>query len=425
MFRRIMKFLAIIVLCIGALSARAASNVPMGDVGDYGTWATEHNRALVTQQMSSDFENFAPTKQLVKDYVPIEAKVGLAFMNALSLIGEVLDNSLVRFVIIFMVVAFLFWTAFETYKMMTDGKGKTMDLAETIVKKGVVLAIWILILSAGPGKLFMWIMGPVITVGTYMADMILGAVSATVGLELPDTCAAIREYAAAHTSSRMLIDASAAADMLCVPTRLSGFCYTAIAAGWEWIKAGIGHSALTFIVGVVFVIVFAINMWKFALMALSVIADLFLVVLMLPFTAIAETTAKTSYKGIAGTIFNGFLGLFKAQKLDAQITKFINAAIYFVSLSMVIALCTALLAGTINTNLTDAVPTIETGNAMVTLLTGLLVGYLASQSGKIASDYLGGSVDESFGKRVGGDIKNLWNSANAKVQEWIKVFRES
>ena len=48
-------------------------------------------------------------------------------------------------------------------------------------------------------------------------------------------------------------------------------------------------------------------------MALNVVADLFLTVLMLPFTAIAETTSKTKYKGIVGDIFNTFMGLFATE----------------------------------------------------------------------------------------------------------------
>ena len=56
----------------------AVSNLPMADVGDFGNWATENNRARVTQQISNDFAVFEQNaQQLVDDYVPIEAKVGL------------------------------------------------------------------------------------------------------------------------------------------------------------------------------------------------------------------------------------------------------------------------------------------------------------------------------------------------------------
>ena len=79
---------------------------------------------------------------------------------------------------------------------------------------------------------------------------------------------------------------------------LTGRCAaTAVAAGWKWMIAGIGTSAFTTLVGAAFIVIFIYNGFKFALMGLGVIVDLFLGVFMLPFTAIAETINKTSYKG--------------------------------------------------------------------------------------------------------------------------------
>ena len=221
----------------------------------------------------------------------------------------------------------------------------------------------------------------------------------------------------------MLIDANAAADMLCVPTRLSGFFYTAVAAGWQWTIAGIGRSAFTTIVGIIFIFVFVKAIWKFALMALGVIMDLFLAVLLLPFTAIAETIGKTSYKGIAGDIFNGFLGIFKTQSLSSQIQKFVNAAIYFVSLSIVIAVCAALLSGAVTSNLAAEIPTLENTNFVITLLTALLVSYLANRADEIAKN-LGGSIDASFGTDFGNQIKKLWNNASGYGKKVIGIIRK-
>ena len=302
---------------MGGAAHGAAANLPAGDVGDFGAWTTAHNLELFTTDITRDMTQFQDSFQqnvLVKNYVPVEAKVGLAFMGAMSLIGDVLENSLVRFVVIFLIGAYAFWVMFEAYQMMRDGQN-VQKLWSDILKKGVLISIWILILEQGPAQLFMWIMGPVVSVGTYLSDLILNAVSGAAGAALPDTCAAIHNYVATNAPTNMLMDAGSAADLLCVPTRLSGFFYTAVAAGWKWMLAGIGHSMFTFIIGVAFIIIFLINIWKFALMALGVIADLFLAIFMLPFTAIAETVGKTSYKGIAGTIFNGFLGLFKTESL--------------------------------------------------------------------------------------------------------------
>lgn len=422
------RFLSKILICAMAalliVPSYAASNLPMSEIGDQGTWATESNIELFKTDIKRDmtaFQSEFQTNQLVENYVPIEAKVGLAFMNALSLVGDVIDNSLVRFVIIFIIVAYIFWVMFEAYNMITKGSS-AMELGQNLVKKGAIIAIWIIILVQGPAEVFMWIMGPIIGVGSYLSDLILNAIANVAGAQIPDTCTAIRDYAATHTSARMLLDANAAADILCVPTRLSGFFYTAVAAGWQWMIAGIGTSAFTVLVGAIFIVIFIYNIWKFALMALGVIMDLFLAVLLLPFTAIAETIGKTSYKGIAGDIFNGFLGIFKVESLSTQIQRFINAAIYFVSLSIVIALCAALLSGTVNADLAAQVPTLENTNFVLTLLTGCLVAYLANRASEIAKN-LGGSINDSFGGQFGKDMKTLWNKTSSTGKNLWKIIR--
>ncbi len=422
-----------IIICLFGIAliipgAIAADNLPGaagGDVGDYGRWATDHNREVFTSTLSQDMDFFQSgfQNQQVADYVPIEAKVGLAFINGMALIGHVLDMSLIRFITIFILIAFTFWTGFEAYQMITG----TLDVkksVENIVKKGFMITVWLIIINAGPAKIFMWIMGPIITVGTYMADLILNAVTSVAGATLPDTCGAIREYAAANISGNAAIDAAAAADLMCLPTRMSGFFYTSIAAGWKWMLAGIGSSAFTFFVGAVFIVVSLINLWKFALMAMGVIADLFLTIFLLPFTAIAETVGKTSYKGIAGTVFNGFLSLFKPASLSSQIGRFINAAIFFVSLAMVIALCTALLSGVIDANLAASVPSLDNQDFVITLLVVLLVGYLANKLKDIAGD-IGGSVDDSIGQQLGKDITRLTQNAYKQGQKYWRAYRQS
>ena len=240
-----------------------------------------------------------------------------------------------------------------------------------------------------------------------------------------DNFASVQQNVAAALAgiTKAEADAKAAADMLCVPTRLSGFFSTAIAAGWKWMIAGIGTSAFTTLVGAVFIFVFIYNAFKFALMGLGVIMDLFLSVIMLPFTAISETINKTSYKGIAGDIFNGFLGLFKPESLSNQIKRFINAAVYFVSLSIVIAVCGALLSGTVDANLAAEVPTLDNVGFILTLLTGLLVAYLADKAEKIAKD-IGGEINYDFGKKFGEDVKTLSKKIYGKGKEIYKLLKE-
>ena len=59
----------------------AATNLPAGgDIGEFGAWTTEHNLKSFTNDMSRDLTEFQAgfqNQQLVKDYVPIEAKAGI------------------------------------------------------------------------------------------------------------------------------------------------------------------------------------------------------------------------------------------------------------------------------------------------------------------------------------------------------------
>ena len=78
---------------MGGAAHGAVANLPAGDVGDFGAWTTAHNLELFTTDITRDMTQFQDSFQqnvLVKNYVPVEAKVGLAFMSAMSLIGDVL-----------------------------------------------------------------------------------------------------------------------------------------------------------------------------------------------------------------------------------------------------------------------------------------------------------------------------------------------
>lgn len=425
-------FVVIVCVCI-SFSAFGEPTIPI-DMGDApSTWITEESIFRFNDSLSGengDLVMFQDSfqKQLVRDYVPIEARVGIAMMNGLTHVARILDTALVRFMVIFIVIMYLFWIMFEAYNFMQSGSGKVQKFITDIGKKAIWILVWISILEIGPAELFMYAMGPIISIGTYLADFILNAVAAVSGAVLPDTCDAIREYAANNTAKDMLMSANAAADLMCVPTRLSGFFTSAIAMGWKWMVGGIGHSVFGFVVGAIFVVVFAWNTWKFALMALGVIMDLFLGVMMLPFTALAETISPTSYKGLAGNIFNGFIKLFNVGpvKLDAQINRFINAAIYFVALSIVIAVCAGLLYGIIGTNMATQIPTLENDGFIPALLTGLLVAYLANKADEIAKK-IGGNdkpIDASFGTKFGEDVKRLADDTIATAKGWAKKIVE-
>lgn len=270
-------------------------------------------------------------------------------------------------------------------------------------------------------------MSPILAMGTYLSDVILNAVAAAAGTSLPDTCNAIHGYMAQNPIGENVISSAAAADMLCVPTRLSGFFYTAVAAGFKWVWAGIGHSMMTFIAGIVFVVIFVYNIWNFALQALGVIASMFIAVLLLPFTAIAETFVKwkpSDNKSQLSKIFESFVKLFAGpQSLQDVIRVFVKALFYFIVLSVIAAIGMAILGEVATTDLASDVPTIESDSFMVVLICGALVAYLADQAEKIAKDF-DATIDGDFGKKVGNDVKTVWKNTVKQVKEWRKVLKK-
>ena len=142
---------------------------------------------------------------------------------------------------------------------------------------------------------------------------------------------------------------------------------------------------------------------------------------MLPFTALAETIGKTSYKGIAGDIFNGFMGIFKAESLQSQISRFINAALHFIVLSVVIAICAALLGGIVDFGAVDELPDFNSPGFFVTILVVAITMYLAKNAMKFATD-LGGAIDTKMGDTLKSDIKTLWKKTQATAKSWAKVI---
>ncbi len=423
------KFLSLLIVAhmiLGGAAVAAESNLVTGDIGDYGAWTTEHNREELLQNVQNDLNDFESgfEREYVDTGVPVEAKLGIAFMRALTHTAHILDNSLIRFVNIFLIVAFVFWVLFEGYRMIKDAKVKVGPTIEDIIKKGITLAIWLILLGVGLPRLFGMIMGPIIAFGSYVANMILDVTSQYGGFELSDTCAAIKSYAMTHMTDTSIIDAETAADIMCVPTRMSGFYYGAIRFGWQLVGAGLGTSTFTFLLGLVFVVLFIYTAFKFAFVSFGVIADLFLVIILLPFTAIAETVQKTSYKGIAGDIYNKFLGIFKdTSKLSSQVRKFIDAAVYFVSLAIVVAIGGSLLASAVKLNSETHVITILDGNVITLLLTGALVAYVATHAEDIAKS-IGGGIDAAIGTNLQKDLKTLYNDTKKKTEEFIKALKK-
>ena len=415
-------FLAI-SLCTPVLAL--STNLISGDIGEYGEWTTEHNREVIVDNAKTDISQFQSeyAREYIDTGVPIEAKLGVVFVRALTHITHVLDKSLVRFVNIFLIVAFIFWIMFEAYKLISDGKTKAMPTFEDVLRKAFTLGIWLTVLGIGLTDTFGAIMGPIAEFGSYISNVILDGVASAGHFTLSDTCAAIHRYAAANMTDTSIINADTAASIICVPTRMSGFYYGAIAFGWQLVVGGISTSVVTVIIGLILVGLFTYSAFKFAFVAFGVIADLFLVIILLPFTAIAENLNKTSYKGIAGDIYNGFLGVFKTSNLSSQIKKFIDAAIYFISLSIVVAIGGALLAGAVSLNAGTHIITVLDGDVITLLLTGALIAYIASHADDIAKS-IGGGIDSALGGELKKDVTNLYKGGKKKVTEFIKALKK-
>ena len=426
----VQKFLSKIMVAVLAMVFytpvfAVSTNLISGDIGDYGVWTTENNRETIIDNAKTDILEFQSeySRDYINTGVPIEARLGVVFIRALTHITHVLDNSLVRFVNIFLIVAFMFWVMFEAYKFIIDGKAKAIPTFEEFLRKALTLAIWLIILGIGLTDTFGAIMGPIAQFGSYIAGLILDSVAAAGHFTLSDTCAAIHNYAVANMTDTSIIDADVAANIICVPTRLSGFYYGAIAFGWQLVLTGLGSSIFTLVVGLLLVILFTYSALKFALVAFGVIADLFLVIILLPFTAIAENLNKTSYKGIAGDIYNGFLGVFKTSNLSSQIKKFIDAAIYFISLSIVVAIGGALLANAVELNEQTHIVSISNGNVMTLMVTGALIAYIASHADEIAKS-IGGGIDSALGGELKKDVTKLYKDGKKHVLEFIKALKK-
>lgn len=432
---QILKYLSrllICVLCVFCISnySFAAGNMPQGDVGEYGNWLTSENISKITDNASSDMNKFQSGFQSQirdTDFVPLEAKLGLSFMRALSSIDYVLQNSLVRFVIIFLFIMYAFWIALESYKMIREGSDYKTVLYD-IFKKGFIIAIWVTVLNYGPAKIFTMLIEPVLALGTTFSDFILNSVANMYNQDFPDTCSAIQNYVTENAATgiangntaELLVSPKTAANIMCLPAQISVFFYHGIGAAWKWMINGIGHSGTQIVMGAICIVIFIKCVLKYAFMTLGIVASLFLTLLMLPFTALAEAMPETSEKNYAGQIFSGFLKLFNTKKLSAVISVFINAAIYFISLAIIIAICAVLLANIIPISHT---PEYSAGGGMAAILCGCLILYLANKTEELAKQ-LGGSIDNTFGKKLQDDTKKLWGNAKGFAGKVYKDWKD-
>ena len=382
------------------------------DISPEGSWATEHNRELVTSRITEELNKFGPTATTVSNsYVPIEAKLGLAFMGGLSRVGTALERPLVNFLTLFILIAYAFWVAFEAYNLII-AKTETNKVVKDIVIKGIFVAAWLLVMNHGLAKSFADIIMPLVSIGTFLSNTIWESIVNSAGFTLTDTCEAIKNYANTPTNlpADLQISSDAAAELLCIPTQMTTFFTSIIGIGWKWVVMGVGMSLFGVLTGLYVTYLALKNIWKYLFMALSVIADLFISLLLLPFTAVAETTAKTNYKGVAGDIFNSFLGIFKAENLETQITRIIKASLYFVCLALATGIALSLLTFVINPQTGELlhIATFDGFNGgIILILTLLLVSYLADKAQEL-SDKWGAKIDDSLGQQTKKDAEKLW-----------------
>lgn len=413
--RKFLKFLLIGIFCIFCISGYAdETNAPLGETAEYGNYINPDNAAEYNRQISTDITNFQnqfESNLQSSNFVPIEVRIGTMFMQALSAIDHILQSSLVRFTIIFLFIMYAFWIGLESYKLIRESNDYKVVLYD-LFKKGIIIAIWVMILNYGPAKVFNMLISPILALSAYISDFIMDAVAGTFNLKLPNTCGAIHDYVNAHSSvdtatgtAKLLIDADAAANIMCLPGRISVYFYKFVAAGLRWMISGFGHSITAVLVGAACIFIFVKCIFKYAFMTLGVVANLFLTLLMLPFTAMAEAMPATKESNYAGQVFSGLLKIFNTRKLSDVILTFINAGVYFISLAIVISICAALLAQVIPSN-GNIVYSTATG--MTVLLTGCFILYLANKADELATQ-IGGKIDNSIGKKLQGDAKTFWS----------------
>ena len=147
-------FICILCACVLCAPVLAETNMPQAEVSEYGNWLNNENLGNLTQNMYNDADEFQrgfSANLNSPNFVPIEVRLGLMFMKALSSIDYVLQISLVRFTIMFLFIMYALWIAVEAYKMIresTDYKTVFYD----VFKKGIIIVAWVLILNYGPAN---------------------------------------------------------------------------------------------------------------------------------------------------------------------------------------------------------------------------------------------------------------------------------
>ena len=110
--------------------------------------------------------------------------------------------------------------------------------------------------------------------------------------------------------------------------------------------------------------------------------------------------------------------MFNTKKLSEVISIFINTAIYFVSLAIVVGVAAVLLSYIVKT---DSTYTYVVGSAMLNILCGALVLHIIDKADELAKD-IGGSINNSFGEKLKTETKRKLGNAKKFAVKLIKEF---
>ena len=333
-----------------------------------------------------------------------DTKINMAFMNSMSRVSIAIYDVFIPFMNAMIIALFILWLYMESWAMWGfGGDNDYWGLGMRITKKVVTVIIWMWILNHNPMQLFLWFATPIISLAAGMSDSIINTTASITGMNVSEiSCDTI--YRTVARQADMLVDKDYVASILCMTHRIGGLMYEYVGAGIKWVIEGIGSSFWTFLVGLAFIGIFTYNIWKFSINVMGAVIDLFFVLIFLPFTAMNECfSGDTKYNGMWKPIWDGFVNFIKGSPLKSQVMKFINAAIYFIVLAVISAICIGLLS---------AINPSYAGDSMSVLLVGILVSYLLSKADEFAKTM--GAVDTEWGDKISGYVKN----AGSKFADW-------
>ena len=113
--------------------------------------------------------------------------------------------------------------------------------------------------------------------------------------------------------------------------------------------------------------------------------------------------------------------MFKPESLQDQINRLVNALMYFVSLSIVIGFCTALVSAVfIRTN--NGTISLEQPGFWISVTVALLVYHFATKSEEIAKN-LGGQINDSMGTALRQYTQNVAKGTWKTGKEFWKFVR--